>query len=139
MSGGARVLIEQAPGQTRALHLDGDRVVESWHDFRHDQDRTGSVHAVRIDRVFAAQNRATATLADGTPVSVRTTRHDSLTAGGMAVITTRYRKQPDSDPIREGPDASTYGDLYWYADKTVVPKAVNHMEFAVPGYLMAEA
>ena len=26
----------------------------------------------------------------------------------------------------------TYGDLYWYADKTVVPKAVNHMEFAVP-------
>ena len=57
------------------------------HDFRHDPDRTGSVHAVRIDRVFAAQNRATATLADGTPVSVRTTRHDSLTAGGMAVIT----------------------------------------------------
>ena len=87
MSGGARVLIEQAPGQTRALHLDGDRVVESWHDFRHDPDRTGSVHAVRIDRVFAAQNRATATLADGTPVSVRTTRHDSLTVGGMAVIT----------------------------------------------------
>ena len=64
MSGGARVLIEQAPGQTRALHLDGDRVVESWHDFRHDPDRTGSVHAVRIDRVFAAQNRATATLVD---------------------------------------------------------------------------
>lgn len=87
MSGGARVLIEQAPGQTRALHLDGDRVVESWHDFHHDPDRTGSVHAVRIDRVFTAQNRATATLADGAPVSVRTTRHDSLTAGGMAVIT----------------------------------------------------
>ena len=55
-----------------------------------------------------------------------------LAPGGLAVITTRYRKQPGTDPICEGPDASTYGDLYWYADKTVVPKAVNYMEFAVP-------
>lgn len=87
MSGGERVLIEQAPGQTRALHLDGDRVVETWHDFDHAPDLTQSVHAVRVDRVFTGQNRATATLADGTPVSVRTTRHDNLAPGASAIIT----------------------------------------------------
>ena len=87
MSGGAHLLIEQAPGQTRALHLVGDRVIEAWHDFDHDPDRTGSVHAVRVDRVFAAQNRAMATLADGDSVSIRTTRHDSLTPGATAIIT----------------------------------------------------
>ena len=87
MSGGAHLLIEQAPGQTRALHLVGDRVIEAWHDFDHDPDRTGSVHAVRVDRVFAAQNRAIATLANGEAVSIRTTRHDSLTPGAIAIIT----------------------------------------------------
>ena len=87
MSGGERVLIEQAPGQTRALHLAGERVVESWHEFDHDPDRTASVHAVKVERVFTGQNRAAATFADGTPVSVRTTRHDNLKPGAVAVIT----------------------------------------------------
>ena len=87
MSGGERVLIDRAPGQVRALHLAGDRVIEAWHDFAHDPDRTACVHAVRIDRVFAGHNRAAATLADGTAVSVRTTRHDDLTPGSVAVIT----------------------------------------------------
>jgi len=87
MSDDERVLIEQAPGQTRALHLAGQRVVEAWHDFAHDPDRMASVHVVRIDRVFTGQNRATATLADGTPISVRTTRHDSLSPGAIAIVT----------------------------------------------------
>lgn len=46
-----------------------------------------------------------------------------LKPGGMCVITTRYR-------LQNGP--STYGDMYWYADKAVTPKAVDFMELAVP-------
>ena len=87
MSGEARILIETSPGQSRALYLDDGRAVEAWHDFHHDPDLTGSVHLVRIERVFAAQNRATAMLEDGTAISVRTTRHDKLAAGMAASIT----------------------------------------------------
>ena len=87
MSGDARILIETSPGQSRALHLIDGQVVESWYDFHHDPDLTGCVHRVRIDRVFSAQNRATATLEDGTAISVRTTRHDRLKAGETATVT----------------------------------------------------
>ena len=69
MSGDARILIETSPGQSRALHLVDGQVVEAWHDFHHDPDLTGRVYRVRTDRVFPAQNRATATLEDGTAIS----------------------------------------------------------------------
>ena len=87
MSGDTRILIETSPGQSRALYLIGGQVVEAWHDFHHDPDLTGRVYRVRTDRVFPAQNRATATLEDGTAISVRTTRHDRLKAGETATVT----------------------------------------------------
>ena len=87
MSGDARILIGTSPGQSRALYLVDGQVVEAWHDFHHDPDLTGRVYRVRTDRVFPAQNRATATLKDGTAISVRTTRHDRLKAGETATVT----------------------------------------------------
>ena len=87
MSGNTRILIETSPGQSRALYLVDGRVVEAWHDFHHDPDLTGRVYLARTDRVFPAQNRATATLEDGTAISVRTTRHDRLKAGETATVT----------------------------------------------------
>ena len=55
MTGGGawRVLLEAAPGQQRALLYDGGRICETWHHFDHAPDLTGSVHKLRIDRVFA--------------------------------------------------------------------------------------
>ena len=87
MSGDARILIGTSPGQSRALYLVDGQVVEAWHDFHHDPDLTGRVYRVRTDRVFPAQNRATATLEDGTAISVRTTRHARLKAGETAPVT----------------------------------------------------
>ena len=87
MSDDARILIGTSPGQSRALYLVDGQVVEAWHDFHHDPDLTGRVYRVRTDRVFPAQNRATATLEDGTAISVRTTRHDRLKAGETATVT----------------------------------------------------
>ncbi len=87
MSGDARILIETSPGQLRALYLVDGQIVEAWHDFHHDPDLTGRVYRARTDRVFPAQNRATATLEDGTAISVRTTRHDRLKAGETATVT----------------------------------------------------
>ena len=74
MTGGGGLLIESAPGQMRGLLYEAGQVVEAWHDFAHDPDLTGSVHRVRIDRVFDGQNRATARLADGTAISIRLSR-----------------------------------------------------------------
>ena len=87
MSVDARIVIETSPGQSRALYLVEGRVVEAWHDFHHDPDLTGRVYRARIDRVFPAQNRATATLEDGTAISVRTTPHDRLKVGEKATVT----------------------------------------------------
>ena len=82
-----RVLIDTAPGQTRALLFQGSRVVEAWQDQAHAPDLVGSVHKVRVDRVFAAQGRALARLVDTTPVSLRISRQDSLVAGDLTTIT----------------------------------------------------
>jgi len=91
---GARLLIESAPGQTRALLCRNGRVLEGWHDVAHDPDLTDSVHRVRVERVFAAQNRATARLPDGAAVSIRISRHDRLVSGDLVVITiTAARRQ----------------------------------------------
>jgi hypothetical protein len=51
--------------------------------------------------------------------------HRIVKPGGLCVVTTRYR-------LQDGCDKSSYGDLYWYSDKPVVPKAVGFMELAVP-------
>ena len=82
-----RVLVEDAPGQQRALLYDGERICEAWHHFDHAPDLTGSVHRVRVDRVFADLGRATARLDNGTPVSIRTAPRDRLAAGKVATVT----------------------------------------------------
>ena len=88
MTGGAwRILHEASPGQQRALLYHGERICEAWHHFDHAPDLTGSVHKLRIDRVFAKLGRATARLDDGTPVSIRVAARDEVRAGGLATIT----------------------------------------------------
>merc|ERR1740139_1491599 len=49
-----------------------------------------------------------------------------LKPGGLAVVSTRSRKGAGDST------GSSYGDMYWYADETVVPKAVQFMEHVVP-------
>ncbi|MEC7172819.1 MAG: hypothetical protein VXW27_10080, partial [Pseudomonadota bacterium] len=87
MSGGPQILIDKSPGQARALMMQGDSVIEAWQDRAHAPDLVGSVHRVRVDRVFPAQGRAMARLADGTSVSVRLGRRDMVAAGQLATIT----------------------------------------------------
>jgi len=82
-----RVLIDNAPGQTRALLLAGGTVIEAWQHQAHAPDLTSSVHRVRIDRVFPRQGRATARLTDGTPVSVRIGRRDTVAVGQLTTVT----------------------------------------------------
>ena len=84
---GARLLVESSPGQIRALLYEAGRVAEAWHEFAHEPDLTGSIHRARIERVFASQNRATARLADGAAISIRTSRHDRLASGDIAPVT----------------------------------------------------
>lgn len=106
--GGARLLTETAPGQMRALLYDDGRVVEAWHDFAHDPDLTSSVHRVRIDRVFATQNRATARLADGTAISIRTSRRDSFDPGDLVTVTITAARREDK-PWQAMPGARLAG------------------------------
>lgn len=82
-----QVLVDIAPGQTRAMLMEGEAVIEAWQDQAHAPDLTGSVHRVSVDRVFSAQGRATARLVDGTPVSIRIGRRDAVEAGHLATIT----------------------------------------------------
>jgi len=106
--GGDGLLIESAPGQMRGLLYEAGRVVEAWHDFAHDPDLTGSVHRVRIDRVFEGQNRATARLADGTAISIRLSRHDRLASGASALVTITAARREDK-PWQAVPGARLVG------------------------------
>ena len=108
MTGGGGLLIESAPGQMRALLYEAGQVVEAWHDFAHDPDLTGSVHRVRIDRVFEGQNRATARLADGTAISIRLSRHDKLASGASALVTIIAARREDK-PWQAVPGARLVG------------------------------
>jgi hypothetical protein len=49
-----------------------DRLLDVWFDPLHRPNLIGSVHHIRIERVFPNQNRATGRLDDGVLVSVRT-------------------------------------------------------------------
>ena len=81
------VLIDRAPGQDRALLMQGDRVVEVLADYQHARNLTGSIHRVKIERVIAGQNRAFARLADGTPVSIRLATSDRAAPGTPLAVT----------------------------------------------------
>lgn len=86
------ILVDRAPGQTRILLCAGDpasrgRVVETLFDRCDFPNLTGSIHRVRLSVGHKVQNRAKASLADGTAVSVRLTKHNRVGDGELAPIT----------------------------------------------------
>ena len=87
MDGPQQVLIDHAPGLTRAMLMRGETVIEAWQDPAHAPDLVDSVHRVRVDRLFPAQGRATARLADDTPISIRTGKRDRLATGDIVTVT----------------------------------------------------
>ena len=89
MSAGSvdEIWIATGPEITRVMFLAGDVVVEIWHDFAAAPSRIAEVHRLKIDQVFAGQNRATARLEDGTPVSLRLTPRDRPQPGQRITAT----------------------------------------------------
>ena len=86
------ILVDRAPGQTRILLCAGDpaahgAVVETLFDRCDFRNLTGSVHRVRLSMGHKVQNRAMASLADGTAVSVRLGKRDNVGDGDLATIT----------------------------------------------------
>ena len=60
---------------------------------------------------------------------IKSTRRDflkmifsNLLSGGTTIITTRYK------------NPSGYEHMYWYIDKYIMPKSLNHMNNVVPGH-----
>ena len=78
---------EIAPGQTRlGFFGKDDRLLDLWFDPLHRPNLIGSVHHIRIERVFPNQNRATGRLDDGVQVSVRLRKADAAVAIAGAVL-----------------------------------------------------
>jgi hypothetical protein len=78
---------EIAPGQTRlGFFGKDDRLLDVWFDSLHRPNLIGSVHHVRIERVFPNQNRAAGRLDDGVQVSVRLRKADAAVAIAGAVL-----------------------------------------------------
>ena len=90
-----RVLIDSAPGQQRALLYQGEQICEAWHDFAHAPDLTATVHRVRADRVFPDLGRATARLADDTPISIRIAPRDRVAPGDIVTVTITAARRED--------------------------------------------
>lgn len=61
-------------------------------------------------------------LIKSTRIEFLKTIFNNLLSGGNTIITTRYKKQ------------TGYDDMYWYIDKNIMPKSLNHMENVVPFY-----
>lgn len=81
------IWIETKPEKTSVMFLAAERVVEVWHEFTAAPSRIGEVHKLKIDQVFRSQNRATARLEDGTPVSLRVMPRDKSQAGQSMTAT----------------------------------------------------
>jgi len=78
---------EIAPGQTRVGFFgEDDRLLDVWFDPLHRPNLIGSVHNIRIERVFLNQNRATGCLDDGVLVSVRLRKADAALANAGAIL-----------------------------------------------------
>jgi len=78
---------EIAPGQTRLAFFGKDnRLLDVWFDPLHCPNLIGSAHNIRIDRVFASQNRATGRLGNGAMVSVRLRKADASLASAGAIV-----------------------------------------------------
>ncbi|MDC3234910.1 ribonuclease E/G [Candidatus Puniceispirillum sp.] len=77
MTRAVRLFHEKAPGQDRLVFLGpDDELLEIWFDALHRPNLMGSVHQARIDRVFASQNRAMASLKNGELISLRLRKND---------------------------------------------------------------
>lgn len=72
-------------GARRLLFWQDGAVAEIWHEVA--AGKIGTIHNVRITRIFANQGRATAQLGNGTPLSIRTGKRDRLSSGQLARIT----------------------------------------------------
>ena len=81
------IWIAAGPEKSRVMFLTAGTVVEIWHEFTVAPNCIGEVHQLKIDQVFAGQNRATARLEDGTPVSLRTKPRDKVQAGQRRTAT----------------------------------------------------
>ena len=81
------IWIAVGPEMSRVMFLTAGTVVEIWHEFTAVPHCIGEVHQLKIDQVFGGQNRATARLEDGTPVSLRVTPRDKLQAGQSMTAT----------------------------------------------------
>jgi Ribonuclease G/E len=78
---------EIAPGQTKLGFFGKDnRLLDVWFDPLHHPNLIGSVHNIRIERVFPDQNRATGRLDDGVQVSVRLRKADAALANAGAIL-----------------------------------------------------
>jgi hypothetical protein len=82
-----KLFLEVAPGQTRLGFFDkDDRLLDVWFDSLHRPNLIGSVHNIRIERVFSNQNRATGRLDDGVLISVRLRKADAALASAGAIL-----------------------------------------------------
>ncbi len=81
------IWIASEPRMTRVQFLKAGTVVEIWHEFNAAPDRIGEVHQLKIDQIFGGQNRATARLDDGTPVSLRLKQRDRVQSGERVTAT----------------------------------------------------
>ena len=94
-----KIFAETAPGQTRIGFFDRAGIIQHLWLCRDDQpDLIGTVHQVRIEQVFANQNRAQGRLVDGTVISIKLPKNPpSAIATGAVVVATivaapRYSK-----------------------------------------------
>ena len=81
---GQKIVGQKIVGQKILFWQDG-QVVEIWHGEH--ASRIGTIHAIRIDRLFAAMGRATGKLDDGRVVSVRIGKRDGVEVGQIVVVT----------------------------------------------------
>jgi len=82
-----KLFYEIAPGQTRlGFFGKDDQLLDVWFDPLHRPDLIGSVHHIRIERVFPNQYRATGRLDDGVQVSVRLRKGDAAMATAGVVL-----------------------------------------------------
>ncbi len=78
---------EIAPGQTRlGFFGEDERLLDVWFDSLHRPNLIGSVHNIRIERVFPNQNRATGRFDDGVQVSARLRKADAALAKAGAIL-----------------------------------------------------
>ena len=96
----SHVYLEEAPGQTRVAFISSktngllnaddispDSICEIWHRRWDAPSLINTVHFARIEQLFAAQNRASARLHDGTAISLRLRAKEQPKPGAISAVT----------------------------------------------------